>query len=74
MNHLVKILAFRDIHCVEKMQKGWAIGETQHAIQTGLEKSLVLQVFQNKSVGTEVYRNSGSTTGSLLLSTGTNVL
>lgn len=55
------------------MQKGWAIGETEHATQTGLEKGLVLQVFQNKSVGTEGYRNSGSTTASLLLSTGNNL-
>lgn len=74
MNHLVKILAFRDIHWVEKKcKRGWAIGEIEHSTQPVFEKGLVLQVFQNKPAGIECYRNSGSTSGSLCLSTGTNV-
>lgn len=75
MNHVVKILAFRDIHSVEKKcKRGWITGETEHSTQPVFEKGLVLQVFQKKPTGTEYYRNSRSTSGSLLLSTGTNVL
>lgn len=56
------------------MQKGWITGETEHSIQPEFEKGLVLQVFQNKPMGTEYYRNGRFTSGSLLLSTGTNAL
>lgn len=58
----------------KKMQKGWITGETEHSTQPEFEKGLVLQVFQNKPVGTEYYRNGRFTSGSLLLSTGTNAL
>lgn len=74
MNHLVKILAFRGIHCVEKMRKGWVTGETIHSTQVVFEKGLVMQDFQNKPTGAEYYRNTESTSASLLLSNGTNVL